>query len=311
MDFEKFVEYVQDGIEKILGDGYKTSVISVDKNNGVKLDGLVVRHPGENISPTIYLNEPYEQYCQGRSKAEIVNEIYRMYRDGCLQVSIDTEFFWKYENVHQYISCRLVHYEKNKEFLKNIPCVRFLDLAIVFAVNIPEMDGWTIPHATFLIRDDQLKIWNIDIGDVYRDALYRTPEMYPSSIRGIEEMLVDLLGEKLETVDMGEMRELVENEERMLFVLTNHVGVHGAACILYHHVLKEFADKQECNLFLLPSSIHEVLLVPENEKVNPCSLKETVMEVNRHELSEEEFLSDSIYYYDRKTDNISVYDCEC
>ena len=93
-----------------------------------------------------------------------------------------------------------------------------------------------------------------------------------------------------------------------LLVLTNSRRYLGAACILYRGVLERFAKKLGENLYILPSSVHEVILLPETKVNSSKNLLRMVMEVNRTQLAPEEVLSDTVYYYDRKSGKISIYE---
>lgn len=59
-------------------------------------------------------------------------------------------------------------------------------------------------------------------------------------------------------------------------------------------------------MIILPSSIHEVLLVVYEEELCMEELKEMVRHVNQTEVAKEEILSDNVYIYSRKTDKISI-----
>lgn len=315
MSYHKFLEYVQNGIQKIMGESASVKIMQVEKNNGVKLDGLIIHDEGKNLSPTIYLNSFYEEYLAGKAKADILNEIYQTYHKCVHEVAVDEAFFLDYGRIHRHITFKLVNYEKNKDFLEQVPYVRFLDLAIVFVVKLPDCEQWKMEHATFMIKEEHLRMWNVDIGDVYRDALYHTPKLLPARIQGMETMLIGMIAEKLSACSedseelkllQGELDELKKQEQQFMYVLTNTDGIHGAACMLYPDVLQEFAREKETDFYVLPSSVHEVLLVPAHEGVLPQHLKETVLEVNEKELETEEILSDSVYYYNCETDMLSV-----
>ena len=108
---------------------------------------------------------------------------------------------------------------------------------------------------------------------------------------------------------MHDVHSLEEMENNVsIFVLTNDVGVNGATCILYDDVIKNFAKVQGCNIYILPSSVHEVMLVPENADTEPEFLKELVVEANQSAVGLIDLLSDHIYYYDMDSEQIRM--CE-
>ena len=99
---------------------------------------------------------------------------------------------------------------------------------------------------------------------------------------------------------MGGLRQ----EPSGLSVLSNREGFHGAAAILYPGELKRAADQLQNDLVVLPSSIHEVLLLPDDPGQDYGMLTRLVQEINRNEVEQEEWLSDHPYRYLRKEDRL-------
>lgn len=89
-----------------------------------------------------------------------------------------------------------------------------------------------------------------------------------------------------------------------LHVLTNRRGIYGASCMLYRDIIKDFADQEEADVIILPSSIHEVLLFPDHLMFDHAFLCRTVQEINREDVPEEDVLSDRIYIFSRETGTI-------
>ena len=91
---------------------------------------------------------------------------------------------------------------------------------------------------------------------------------------------------------------LGEVPESPLIVLSNQTGINGASAILYPGVPKRVYEYAGKNYYILPSSIHELLIVPEDPHIFPENLREIVRDVNKNHIAAEEFLSNSIYYFD-------------
>lgn len=90
-----------------------------------------------------------------------------------------------------------------------------------------------------------------------------------------------------------------------MYLLTNQTKLYGATCLLYKDILKEFTDKLDANLFIIPSSVHEVILVPVSDALSNEYLTDLIREVNATELSLDEALSDHVYLYTREDDAIT------
>lgn len=107
-----------------------------------------------------------------------------------------------------------------------------------------------------------------------------------------------------ELIDMAEVvREMVgDNEiplEKLMYILTNKKKQYGATCILYEGVLREIAQRLQSDFYILPSSVHEVILLPTNNDSDRKELTEMVLEVNNSILSKEDMLSDHVYYFSK------------
>lgn len=291
MNFEEFtnmiVKYVSDRLEDVL-----VTVHPVKKNNGVELQGLIFRDKG-NMSPTIYIDSYYRQYEENRPLADIVDDIVKTYQDNKLDDTVDTSFFTDFTNVKSCIICNLVNYERNKELLEDIPHYRFLDLAIVFKVHL---NSFINGMATVLIHNNHLAIWNISKETLRDLAIVNTPRIFPYTLTDMGSLLGELLGED----DIcGEFRPEVP-----MYVLSNNVRMHGAVSLLYNDVLKELSNRLNTDLCILPSSVHETIILPVSGEIRTEEFCEMVREVNTTQLSREEILSDHVYYYVRESNEI-------
>lgn len=294
MNFDLFKEQIVNALQIIFEDT-KVSVTSVEKNNGVILDGILFFNPQKNLSPTIYINGYYEQYLDGQKLEDIVETIAKIYRDNLPEKNFDVTFYTDWQRVKHNIVYCLVNYEKNADLLKNVPHFRFLDCAIVFRC-LAKCDIYGT--ATILVKNEHLKFWNIDTDELHDVAMINTPELLPAEISNIMDILKDM-----DVVD-EDMSEAIGREFPM-YVLTNQSKLNGSACILYKNILKDLAIKTNSNLYLLPSSIHEIIIIPTNTySEDRDALKEMVASVNSTMLITEEILSDSVYLYDRKNSEI-------
>ena len=132
MTLKKFAKQIQILMSERLGAKYQVRIKEMQKNNGVRLQGLIILERAQNISPTIYLDDFYEAYQHGFELERIVEKILQIYKEDMPKESIDMSFFRDFLKVKDRICYRLIDAGKNKELLEMIPHVRFLDLAICF-----------------------------------------------------------------------------------------------------------------------------------------------------------------------------------
>ena len=324
MEFNEFVNKIKSAMEEYFHDTAYISVQSVTKNNGIILQGIVITVKDNHVAPTIYVDGFYREYKNGRSLGTIVSEIISIYEKNQIGDNVDMNFFLNYETVKQTIMFKLINYQKNEELLKNVPHIKYLDLAIVF-YSLLLND--TFGSATILIHNSHLKLWNITQEELYQTAMENTPKVLKPKIHNMEEIMREMLLDNLkreflesegeEQKDADEemfenavdkmMESICTDKEIPMYVLSNQTKLNGASCILYQNTIKEFAQKKGDDFYILPSSIHEVILVPVKECKDPGRLPAMVREVNETQVMDEEVLSDGVYYYSCGRNNIVCY----
>lgn len=288
MTFDTFKTTILDSLSAYYGDNYTLTVRPVPKNNQILLEGLTIQENDCNISPTIYLNPYYAKFQKGASLFSIVEEIKNLYAINRPTGNIDVRFFTEFEHVKDRICMKLVHYEKNRELLKGVPHIRFLDLAVVFYYLFSLIPG---ESATIQVYSNHLKHWNVTPEDLFSLAKENTPRLLPYYLDDIFSILADF----------GDLLEYSKKHTQPLFVLTNSEKLFGAAAILYPNLLSSIAGRMERDFILFPSSIHEVLLLPVSEEENLSDYHSVIEEINQTHLTPEEILSDHAYFYRRKT----------
>ena len=138
MNFTLFTTAVVNGLQEKLGEDYRILPNQVKKNNGVVLTGIIVEEKDSNTSPTIYLDDFYENYQNGVCLDQIVESLYRIFHKTKIKEAVDLSNFLEFEKARKQIAFKLVNYEKNREMLKTIPYKVFLDLAIIFYYVVQE-----------------------------------------------------------------------------------------------------------------------------------------------------------------------------
>lgn len=297
MEYNDFLQCVQERTMETAGEGGSVTINHIIKNNGCELDGLVIMEAGSNISPTIYLNSFYDQYRDGRMLDEIVGEIKKIYIENKDRISVDPTYFRDFNKIKNRIVYKVINYEKNKKLLEKVPHKKVLDLAVVFYCLL---DQQTDGNATALVYHSHVQAWKVTEDDVYQAAVDNTPRLLASSIKPMSAIIREMMSQE---VIEEECNDFASNE---MFVLTNKTKINGASCMLYENVLNDFATKMDCDLYILPSSIHEVILLPMVDAFDKKELEKMVHEVNSEGVSNEEILSDNVYIYHRKDGMISM-----
>ncbi len=176
-----------------------------------------------------------------------------------------------------------------------MPHIPWMDLAIVFYLYIQENENGIMTAA---ISDHHMKTWGVTVHDLYHDSLLNTPRLFPPVISSMACIL--------ESLDPKHLQHQPAFPETPFYVLTNQNGINGAACILYKDVIKNFAEGMDRDILILPSSIHEVLLLPDDDPLSYDELGHLVTHINQTEVVAEDRLSNQVYLYSRKEDRITT-----
>lgn len=298
MGFEEFKTAVRDGIKQRMGDSYEIKISEVKKNNGTLLSGITLWRKGHTVTPNIYLNDYYNHYTKGEMTLE---EVMDDYYKSVPNKNADVSDLLDYDEIRENVAYKLINREFNRELLDDVPHIDFLDLAVVFEYVFTE--GY-LYLATMLIHNIHLKLWDTTAGDLYRAAQENTPRLRPHMIQSMPEVLCGIMeADNPEGFDRDKCMAAIPDAVPM-YVLSNRSRVHGAACILYPDVVRDFADTVGSSLYIILSSIHELLFIPVTGDESTDEIKAIIREINDTQVQPEEVLSYSLYYYDRAANEI-------
>lgn len=313
MEYSVFRQCILEELKKLVNEDDEVKLYCATKNNGIELWSVIIRNKNSSISPTIYLESYYEEYVSSVCDiGTIARDIYEFYNKHKTDISFDVKAFCEYDNVRKMIFCKLVNTKKNEELLKKIPHKDFLDLSVVFYILVNDDETGT---QTVLIHNNHLEMWDIDVEELYCIASKNTIRNSNVELKTMTSMIDEIMGNiSMEGDDNQEsfekyIKSISEAEGQSdfpMYVLTNKRRIFGATCMLYKNLLKCFANNMKADVCILPSSIHEVILIPLKCKEAVKEYHQMVIDVNEHEVAPEEVLSNNIYVYVREKDEIEV-----
>lgn len=287
MTKEKFAEELRNRLPEYMPDRYKNLTFSekkTNKNNGIELTGILV-DDGSKCTPIFYIDRMYDSFCSNHD----FNETIRMFAETIINTmdnKPDPDNILKKikENSNRIIP-KLINAEKNQELLKNCPHRNFLDLAVVYEIMLE-------PGHFILIKNEMFDYHGMTEDELYHLAVKNVREQ--KQVVTLDQILKEMVGveEDLEQIPM-------------LIVKTKYV-THGASVMLCEDVLSEAADMLKSDLYILLSSIHEIIVLPVDFRDDVTGLKDMVNTVNQTQVLPEEFLSDSVYFFDRKLKKLSI-----
>ena len=285
MGYEEFKDTLKILVQGKVGEGVEVYFQTTVINNQIPKDVLGFRKEGVDGMPEIILSGLYEIYVQSQKIELVLDRIMEIYQN---QKKILTEeyHFMEWEEIKSKIMICLVKKEWNEERLKTRAYKEFLDMAVIFRGIV-----WNAENmATVDITNDLLEQWGIGIDDLWKAGMenLRNEPIYIRSIAEIMGFEVD--------------------EEIPFYIMSRKSGPYGAAAMLREDMLQEFAKELESDLYILPCSVHEIILLEKTDDTDVLKLKRHVQAVNNDSgaVRPEECLSDMVYLYDRKEKCIKI-----
>lgn len=261
------------------------------RNNGVRNTGCCFRRAGSDISSVFCLEDCYRAVQEGEEIGSVARRMLTEARSSLPTQNVQPDMMEDYTSIRSRLALKLIGTQRNQELLKEVPYVKIEDMALVCYFFVRQ-DGNGC--GTVLIHHRHMQIWGVSQDRLMQDAWASMKRLLPARIRGITEVLGI------------PPRKSIANEqvEEDMYVISNRQEYLGAVCVLYPGILKSFASSRKCNLYVLPSSIHEMILVPEEPGMDYAALEHIVRDINQTEVAPEEVLTDSVYYYDRIQGNL-------
>lgn len=289
---EEIMDKLAEEVKEAVGVECTVHFRKVKKNNGMVLQGIVIREQGAKISPSIYIDGMLDKIEAGESSLQdVAREIADIYREGRYMPEVqDVVSSISRKYILERVVYQVVNKGKNAERLEKIPYRELMDLAAIYRVVVDS----TGRNASFIVNRALCDKFYITEDELDANAR-RNTEMMGFSVRTIEAVLDELIGLPEGSQDIGVG----------MWVISNAAGFNGAAAMLYNSCFDRLAEQLGDDLYVLPSSIHEVIAVPVGE-IKPDDLRNIVCSINASEVAEDDVLSDNVYRYCRRDGVLSI-----
>ncbi len=296
-NYEKYEKELVSRLQRELGFSYNVYMQNICLNNNIRRKCLFIIEKGGELAECFTIEQYYE-LCNKQEDIDLIAmDIIRDYkRRKAYNDDFCADKFYNWDFVKSNIMFRIINYRANRELLQNIPHIEICDLSLVFYLLA---DTDVKYSKSVLINNSMLRIWGAGAKEICKNARKNTPIKLPAQFKNIN----GSVSEDILNV-MNEYRE----EELPMYILTNSMAVYGASCVLYDGMLETISQKFGSGFYVLPSSLHEVILVPAYvcDKLFAKRLKRLVMTVNFEMLPQQDVLSDSIYYYSKNEKHLFI-----
>lgn len=296
--YETFKTELIAAITKKLEAPYKVETYKAFKN-GKEIDAFTIRQKDTQATPTFYFKNLIDDYRNGSSVADIAEDVLEMYFFAAKNSPINIDECQDFNVQKSNICYKVVNKESFKDQLSSIPHIDFFDLAIILYSVLSINDK---NEMSFIVTNDMVKVWDTTPQELFILATKNTPRLFPINITSLNALMFQFDIPQYETIS-----DTIENlPHDYVYAITNEYSRNGFAGIFYPGVLK-CLGKRFGNFYLLPSSIHEALIIPEGTDMSPQQLMEMVHGVNTEVVSPDEYLSDSVYQYSVENDRLDAY----
>lgn len=252
------------------------------KNNDTEVYGISINFNPEKVSPVFYVGRFYDDYCRKKLTVdETVDSILASYKALEAERAEHSDVSLNFEDCSDRIVYRLVSLKKNKKYLEDIPHVIWLDLAIIFTVVYKQSDSGL---ESIKINYELMDSWEKNTSDLFELAKINTPRLFPAVIKDLSSVL------GIEELDV----------ETDMLILSNKQYVFGAAAIMYDGIPERIADIVKGDYYVIPSSVHEVLILPNDQVEDPEDINCIISQINTDCLISTDILSDRAYFYSRQ-----------
>ena len=287
MNYEEFLQEAKEGLTELLSGnhpGISIEIVDVDKIQKGSYRGLSIREAGSNMAMSMNMQGVFERVQDGASPRAVIESFaYEVEERLADQPVFDVGRISDYDTMKEHLSIQMVSVKGNEDVLRGVPHTVMEDLAAVYRIQMGD-------DASILVTNDLVKNLGISPEQMKADALRSAPEHEPATIRSMAEVMAELMPPGME----------IPGGEPPMYVAAKEGQAYGAGILAYPGFMELAADRLGGDFFILPSSIHEILLIPDNGSYDWRELEEMVQSVNASTVLPEEQLSDHAYRYDSK-----------
>lgn len=301
MTYEKFMELVKEQILSFLPEEYANAEVmiqEVTKNNDQKFQAVCMKRPADRIVPTIYLDGYYQMHQNGRDMDSILAALAKTHQESMAESAKWLSFHADdYESVKSRLYVTVLNRDNNQNYLRDVVHKDIPDTDITAVVKVLCENRKEIGTASFLVKENMLEMWRISGEALYEQALKNTEGLFKPEMFNVMAVLSGCDEEEAKSKELFPYAQ---------YVLTNDAKTNGATVMLYPNLLQEIGEATRSNFFILPSSIHEVILLKDNGEMSAEELQRMVMTINRTQVAPEEVLSDEVYCYDYEQQKLTM-----
>ena len=291
MDFKEFVNKLEQDLKEALSDispGAQVRQTPVEKLQASSYTGISITPADTNIGMNLNADQLFAQMQEGRSYEGVLAAAVSQAERGLHDMpSVDVQSITNYETAKNLLCFEVVGTEQNADMLANIPHTDVENMSMVYRL---QLDSNEHGASTVLITNAMMEQYGVTKEQLDADAMENAPEIRPASFKTMAEVMAEMMGMPVEMMP--------QDMAPPMYVATNEDKVQGAAVMFYPNFMDQAAKELGGDVFVLPSSVHEVLILPDDGNMSVGELRDMVTTINATEVSAQDRLADSVYHYD-------------
>ena len=288
MDFNEFQNQIlQEAKDRMWG--VQVEIRPVEKLQGESYTGLSILPNDSPMAATLNLDAVYNQMVdQGKSFQEVADDLISHAADIIVDMpKIDVNDITNYDQMKNTLVVQVIPTDRNAEMLADIPHKNIEDMSLVYRMQIDQNENGT---SSVLITNAMLENYSVTVDQLHQDAMDAAVINNPATFRSMQEVLSDLMGMPADLMP--------PMDGPQMYVASVENSLNGAGVIAYPDFMNQVAEQVGGDFFVLPSSVHEVLVIPDDGSIDRHDLESMVREVNASEVLPKDQLSDNVYHYD-------------
>ncbi|MBQ9815698.1 MAG: hypothetical protein IJM53_08425 [Lachnospiraceae bacterium] len=295
MDYNEFKEAVISAVEKKLLDDESVVIRQVTKNNQQTLDGIFIHNDRDEIRPTLYLQHLYETFGDEDGAEEAADIILKVNAGYSGIKLMSQDYVGDFEAARKRLAIKLVNTEMNREYLEDKPHREFLDLSELCFILVFSPDG---DPGGIVVTNELLENWGVSGRMVLDMAEENTEKLMGTVFMPLKERIEDMV------MDIEDLKGTPFDVDCPAIIITNNYKVFGAANMLNKELMEKCAGIFGGDFIIIPSSVHEILLIDPALYPDGSELNRSIRDVN---LLDEipNNLSDHYYVYSAEKHEIT------
>ncbi len=267
------------------------------------LESLLIKPKGSKMATAFHYTKEYDEALKTMSMDELAKQASVSLLKELKDIAIpDIKDLTSYDYIRNKLTLQVINTKRNQTLLADIPCMEKFDLSLVVRVQLSCNKSL---KGSVMVNNGHLKTWGVSKEQLFKDAIENAVRLDPPYFKSFYLYFKENRDSSFGLSSMMTPEDEDRLQKTPMFIATNTSFVHGAWVMFLPDFLADISEKFGCDYYILPSSLHECIIVP-SDIADESELLEMVCSVNEHCVLPRDFLANSLYFYDAKAGELSL-----